>query len=68
MTLSSTYVEYVAFSECAQEVKSVSMLLGEMTEVKNPSVIYEDNQGVIFLENIRQVGIRKNILIFFIIF
>ena len=34
------------------------MSLEEMTEVKKPSVIYEDNQGDIFLENNRQVGIR----------
>ena len=49
--------EYVAFSACAQEVKFVSMLLGETTKVKKPSVIYEDNQGAIFIANNRQVGI-----------
>ena len=33
-----------------------------MSEVQKPSVAYEDNQGDIFLENIRQVGMRtKNI-------
>ena len=37
------------------------MFLGEMTKVKNPSVIYEDNQGAIYLSKNRQVGIRKNI-------
>ena len=40
VTLSSTEAEYVALSACAQEVKFVSMLLGEMIEVQNPSVIY----------------------------
>ena len=47
----------MALSQFAQEVKFVSMSLEEMTEVKKPSVIYEDNQGDIFLENNRQVGI-----------
>ena len=28
-----------------------------MTKVKNTSIIYEDNQGTIFLANNRQVGI-----------
>ena len=32
------------------------MLLVEMIEVKKPYVIYEDNQGTIFLEKNRQVG------------
>ena len=57
VTLSSTEAEYVALQACTQEVKFVSMLLREMTEVKKPSVIYEDNQGVIFLVKNRQVGI-----------
>ena len=64
-TLSSTEVEYVALSACAQEVKFVGMFLGETTKVKNPSVIYEDNQGAIFLAKNRQVGIcTKHIDIF----
>ena len=29
-----------------------------MTEVQKPSVLYEDNQGAIFLAKNRQVGIR----------
>ena len=33
MTLSSTEAEYVALTACAQEVKFISMFLGEMTEV-----------------------------------
>ena len=40
VTLISTEAEYVALSTCAQEVKFVSMLLGEMTEVEKPSIIY----------------------------
>ena len=58
VTLSITEVEYVAMSACAQEVKFISMLLGEMTKVEKPSVIYEDNQGGTFLAKNRQVGIR----------
>ena len=58
MTLSSTEAEYVALSECSQEVKFVSMFMGEMIEVKNPSVIYEDNKGAIFLAKNRQVVIN----------
>ena len=34
------------------------MLLGEMTEVKKSFVIYENNQGAIFLAKKRQVGIH----------
>ena len=56
VTLSSTEAEYVALSACEHEVKVVSMFMGETTKVKNPSVIYEDNQGEIFLAKNRQVG------------
>ena len=38
--------------------KSVSMLLGEITEVKNLSVIYKNNQGENFLAKNRQVVIH----------
>ena len=58
VTPSRTEKEYVEQSACAQELKFVSMLMGEMTDVEKPSVIYEDNQGVIFLAKNRQVGIR----------
>ena len=47
----------MSFSECAKDVKFVSMFLGEITEVEKPSVIYENNQGKIFLAKNRQVGI-----------
>ena len=33
------------------------MFLGETTKVENTSVIYEDNQGSIFLAKNRKVGI-----------
>ena len=34
----------------------LSMMLVEMTKLQKPSVIYEDNQGAIFLAKNRQVG------------
>ena len=60
MTLSSTESEYVALSACAQELNILSMFLGEITKVKKLSVIDEDNLGVMFLANNRQVDISKN--------
>ena len=60
VTLRSTKAEYVALSACAQEVNFVSMFMGEITEVEKNSVIYEDNQGAIFLGNNRQGGICTN--------
>ena len=46
-------------SACAQEVKFISLFLGEMDKVEKPSVIYEDNQGAIFLGKNRQVSSRR---------
>ena len=60
VTLSRTEEEYVALPAWAQEVKFVSMFLGEMTKVENISAIYEDNQGGIFLAKNRHVGIHTN--------
>ena len=51
-----TEADYVALSEYSQEVKFVNILREEMTEVQKPSVVYEDNQGEIFLEKNMQVG------------
>ena len=58
VTLSSTYVENVELLACAQEVKFISMLLLETTEVNNPSVLYETNKGDILLAQKSQVGMR----------
>ena len=58
VTLSSTEAEYAAMSACTLDVKFISMLLGEKTEVEYPSDIYEDNQGAMFQAKNRQVGIR----------
>ena len=49
-----------AISMYAQQLIFVSMLLEEMTEVQNPSVINEDNQGAIYLVKNRPVVIRTN--------
>ena len=57
LTLISIAAEYVALLACAQEVKFFKMLLEEMAEVQNPSVVHENNQGAIFLANNKQVGI-----------
>ena len=48
----------MALLACAQEENFLNMLLGEMSEVQKPSVMYKDNQGVIYLANNRQVGMR----------
>ena len=41
-------------------VKVCKYVAGKITEVKNLCVIYEDNQGAIFLAKNRQVGIFTN--------
>ena len=49
-TLSSTEAEYVALSQCACELKFLSMLLKEMkVRLKLPIMLREDNTGAIFL-------------------
>jgi hypothetical protein len=66
VTLSSTEAEYVAMSQCAQEIKFIAMLLIEVTGDKNmilPSILREDNTGAIFTAKNQQLGTRKNILI-----
>ena len=56
----------MALSACAQELNFASMLLESITEVQNPLVMYEDNPGVVFLANNRQVGMHtKHIDIFY---
>ena len=48
----------MALRACEQYVKFVSMLLEEMNEAHKPSVIYEDNQGYIFLVKNMEVGMH----------
>ena len=56
-TLKITEAEFMALSEFSQEVKFVSMFLVEMKKMQNLSIIYEDNQGTIFLAKNMKVGI-----------
>ena len=57
-TLSSTEAEYVALSECSQELKFVSMLLTEIGVGEVPGTIFEDNEGAIFLAKNQQVSMH----------
>ena len=58
VTLSSTEAEYIALSECAQEMKFEWMLLNELLDQATPATIHEDNTGAIFLAKNQQVGPR----------
>ena len=57
-TLSSTESEYVALGECGQDLKFVCMFLHELGVGEMPGIIYEDNEGAIFLAKNQQVGMR----------
>ena len=59
MTLISIEAEYVSFSACKQVLIFLSMVLGEITKLKKPYIIYEDIQGESFLEQNRQVGVFR---------
>ena len=49
-TLSSTEAEYVALSQCACELKFLTMLLKDMrVRLKLPAMLREDNTSAIFL-------------------
>ena len=50
----------MALLACAQEVKFFNMLLEEIAEVQKTVVVYENNQGDIFLANNRQVDMHTN--------
>ena len=59
MTLISIEAEYASFSACKQVLIFFSMVLGEITKLKKPYIIYEDIQGESFLEQNRQVGVFR---------
>jgi len=60
--LSSTEAEYVAMTSCTQEAIFQQQLLQELNLNTDPMVIYEDNQGAIFLSENEQVSkITKHI-------
>ena len=47
--LSSTESKYIALGECGQEMKFMCMLLQEVGIGQLTGIIYEDNEGAIFL-------------------
>jgi hypothetical protein len=56
VSLSSSEVEYQALSECIQESVFTQNLVQELTRVKKPAIISEDNLGTIFLVKNQQVS------------
>jgi hypothetical protein len=58
VTLSSTEAECAAATEHIKETKFQQMLLHEIATNIYPSVVYEDNQGCIYLVKNQQVGAR----------
>jgi hypothetical protein len=59
VSLSSSEAEYQALSECVQEESVFTQnLVQELTGVKTPTIIYEDNLGTIFLVKNQQVSSR----------
>ena len=57
-TLSSTESEYFTLGECGQELKFICMFLQEVGVGEMPGIIYEDNEGAIFLAKNSQVGMH----------
>jgi len=57
-TLSSTEAEYCALATGAQDFVFQTMLLEEITGVRKPAILLEDNTGAIFLLKNQQVGAR----------
>ena len=57
-TLSSTESEYIALDKCGQELKFICMFLQEVGVGEIPGIIFEDNEGAIFLAKNSQVGMR----------
>lgn len=58
ISMSSAESEYIAASGAAQEMLFQQMLLSEISETVLPGVIYEDNQGAIFMSRNKQVSQR----------
>ena len=57
-TLSSAESEYISLGECGQDLKFVCMFLQELGFGVMPGIIFEDNEGAIFLAKNQQVGMR----------
>ena len=58
MLSGSTESEYVVLGECGQDLKFVCMFLNELVVGKMPGIIYEFNEGAIFLAKNQQVGMH----------
>ena len=58
VSLSTCESEYKSGSNCSKEMKFEQMLLEEVDECEYPGVIYEDNEGCIFLVYNKQVSQR----------
>ena len=57
-SLSTTESEYIALSHCIQDTMFRRNLLNEITSHEDPAIIYEDNEGAIFLTKNQQVSMR----------
>ena len=57
-SLSTTESEYISMSHCIQDTKFRINLLNEVTVHENPAIIFEDNEGAIFLAKNQQVSMR----------
>jgi hypothetical protein len=58
VALSSAESEYMTTTTGAQEILFQQMLLGEVAETVIPAIIFEDNEGAIFLSGNKQVSQR----------
>ena len=56
--LSSAEAEYVALTEMCKEQKFLTMLLNEIHECDLPSILYEDNEAVVYLAKNQYVSAR----------
>ena len=57
-SLSTTESEYISLSHCIQDTIFRRNLLNEIALHEDPAIIYEDNEGAIFLSKNQQVSMR----------
>ena len=58
ISLSSCESEYISLSHCTQDVIFRRNLINEVAKHEDPAIIYEDNEGAIFLAKNQQVSMR----------
>ena len=58
VSLSSCESEYIASVICAQEIRYVQQMVRELTGETRPAVLFEDNNGAIFIARHNHVGPR----------